>query len=80
MFPLLFFRINFCMSDGELPNYDFLKVFGYLCFFLFQTHECTKLEFRAQLYYFLGCSIEYKDYKCYDLLLIDFRFLVISFF
>ena len=51
---------------GTAPDYSLLKVFGYVCFVLFQPHEHTKLQPRSQLCCFLGYGLEEKGYRCYD--------------
>jgi hypothetical protein len=50
---------------GTAPNYNLLKVFGYVCFVLLQPHERTKLQPCSQLCYFLGYDLEEKGYRCY---------------
>ena len=46
------------------PNYNFLKVFGCVCFILLHPYKHSKLEPRSHLCCFLGYGIEHKCYRC----------------
>ena len=51
---------------SKSPQYDFLKVFGYACFPYLRPYTDTKLKFRSKQCIFLGYSLNYQGYKCYD--------------
>ena len=51
---------------GTAPNYNLLKVFGYVCFVFLQPHKRIKLQPRSQLCCFLGYGLEEKGYRYYD--------------
>lgn len=48
------------------PSFSHLRVFGCACFVTLPPHEHTKLKPWSHLCYFLGYSIEHKEYCCFD--------------
>ncbi|KAH9705793.1 retrovirus-related pol polyprotein from transposon RE1 [Citrus sinensis] len=50
----------------QLPNYDFLRVFGSACYPLLRPYNQHKLDFHSQKCLFIGYSPLHKGYKCLD--------------
>ena len=48
----------------QLPDYQFLKVFGYACYLLLKPYNSHKLNFHSKKCLFLGYSPLHKSYKC----------------
>ena len=48
----------------QLPDYNFLKVFGCACWPHLRLYDTHKLDFRSKLCVFLGYSLRYKGYRC----------------
>ena len=50
----------------QLPNYDFLRVFGSACYPLLRPYNQHKLDSHSQKCLFIGYSPLHKGYKCLD--------------
>lgn len=62
--PFLNNKTPFEILFHKSPNYDFLKVFGCLCYSYLRPDNDHKLIFRSKPCTFLGYSFYHKGYKC----------------
>lgn len=56
----------FFMLHLHIPEYKFLKSFGFVCFPFTKPYNTQKLEFRSKECVFLAYSPSHKGYKCLD--------------
>jgi hypothetical protein len=59
--------IPFERLSGKTSDYSSLRIFGCVCYVLLIPREHTKLTTQSIECIFLGYSVEYKDYRCWDL-------------
>jgi len=52
---------------NRIPDYDFLRSFGCLCFSFLRLYHAHKLDFRSSPCVFLGYSSSHLGYRCLDL-------------
>ena len=51
----------------QIPDYNFLKTFGYACWAHLSPYSSHKLDLQSKQCVFLGYSLHHKGYKCLDL-------------
>jgi hypothetical protein len=59
--------IPFERLSGKTSDHSSLRIFGCVCYVLLIPREHTKLTTQSIECIFLGYSVEYKDYRCWDL-------------
>lgn len=64
--PVLGNLSPFQKLHNQIPDYNFPKVFGCLCFPLLRLYNQHKLDFHSQKCAFIGYSPLHKGYKCLD--------------
>jgi hypothetical protein len=62
--PVIHNKSLFEILFHQLPDYNFLKVFGCACWPHLRPYNTHKLDFRSKLCVFLGYSLRYKGYRC----------------
>jgi hypothetical protein len=71
------FQIPYQVLYHQIPNYNFLKVFGCACFPLFRPYNAYKFDFRSHECLFLGYSSSHKGGRIFiskDVLFNEYRF------
>ena len=63
-FPVIQSKSLFEVLFHQLPDYNFLKVFGCACWPHLHPYNTHKLDFRSKLCVFLGYSLRHKGYCC----------------
>jgi hypothetical protein len=63
--PLLKNLSPFEKLFSQVPDYKFLKIFGYQCFPNLRAYNSHKFSLRSKPCVFLGYSTSHKGYKCY---------------
>lgn len=62
--PALQHRSPFEAIYHAKPDYNFLRIFGRLCYMYLRPYNCHKIQFHSSPGVFLGYSLRYKGYKC----------------
>jgi hypothetical protein len=60
-------QIPYQLLFNKMPNYNFFRVLGCLCFPLTRSYNKHKLELRAQPCVFIGYGINQKGYRCLNI-------------
>ncbi|KAL4573020.1 hypothetical protein LXL04_019813 [Taraxacum kok-saghyz] len=63
--PLLQYESPYQKLYNKIPDYDFLKTFGCLCYPYLRPYNSHKIDFRSKPCIFLGYSASHKGYICF---------------
>ena len=64
--PVLHRKSPFKILYSRIPDYHFMRVFGYACWPNFRPYNRNKLKFRSKTCIFIGYSLCHQRYECLD--------------